>query len=116
MAVAAAIAAQDIYEREGLFARARSLSGKFEDCAHALRDAPHVRDIRNLGLVAGIELEPRPQRPGTRAYEVFLRCLERGVLIRYTGDTLALSPPLIVEPAQIEQIFGTVAEALRSIG
>ncbi len=116
LAVAAAIAAQDIYEREGLFARARSLSGKFEDCAHALRDAPHVRDIRNLGLVAGIELEPRPQRPGTRAYEVFLRCLERGVLIRYTGDTLALSPPLIVEPAQIEQIFGTVAEALRSIG
>lgn len=116
MAVAAAVAAQDIYEREGLFARARSLSGKFEDCAHALRDAPHVRDIRNLGLVAGIELEPRPQRPGSRAYEVFLRCLERGVLIRYTGDTLALSPPLIVEPAQIEQIFGTVAEALRSIG
>jgi beta-alanine--pyruvate transaminase len=116
LAVAATVAALDIYERERLFARARSLSSKFEDCAHALRGAPHVRDIRNLGLVAGIELEPRPERPGSRAYEVFLRCLELGVLIRYTGDTLALSPPLIVEPAQIEQIFGTVAEALQGIG
>jgi beta-alanine--pyruvate transaminase len=116
LAVAATVAALDIYERERLFARARSLSSKFEDCAHALRGAPHVRDIRNLGLVAGIELEPRPERPGSRAYEVFLRCLERGVLIRYTGDTLAFSPPLIVEPAQIEQIFGTVAEALQGIG
>jgi beta-alanine--pyruvate transaminase len=116
LAVAATVAALDIYERERLFARARSLSSKFEDCAHALRGAPHVRDIRNLGLVAGIELEPRPERPGSRAYEVFLRCLELGVLIRYTGDTLAFSPPLIVEPAQIEQIFGTVAEALQGIG
>jgi beta-alanine--pyruvate transaminase len=115
LAVAATLAALDIYERERLFERAQSLSSKFEDCAHALRAAPHVRDIRNLGLVAGIELEPRPERPGSRAYEVFLRCLERGVLVRYTGDTLAISPPLIVEPAQIEQIFGTVAEALQGV-
>jgi beta-alanine--pyruvate transaminase len=74
-----------------------------------------VRDIRNLGLVAGIELEPRPSHPGGRGYEVFLRCLERGVLVRYTGDTLALSPPLIIEPRQIEQLFGTIAETLRSV-
>ena len=60
-------------------------------------------------------LEPRPGRPGSRAYEVFLRCLERGVLVRYTGDTLALSPPLIIEPAQIEQLFDTVAQVLRSV-
>jgi beta-alanine--pyruvate transaminase len=116
LAAAAAIAALDIYQREGLFERAKSLSPRFEDAAHALRHAPHVRDIRNLGLVAGIELEPRAGRPGSRAYEVFLRCLELGVLIRYTGDTLAFSPPLIVEPAQIEQIFATVAEALKSVG
>jgi beta-alanine--pyruvate transaminase len=116
VAAAATLAALDIYQRERLFERAKSLSAKFEDAAHALRHAPYVRDIRNLGLVAGIELEPRPERPGSRAYEVFLRCLERGVLVRYTGDTLAFSPPLIVEPAQIEQIFGTVAEALQSIG
>jgi beta-alanine--pyruvate transaminase len=115
VAMAAAIATLELYEHEQLFARARSLAPQFEDAAHALRNAPHVRDIRNLGLVAGIELEPRPAAPGSRAYEVFLRCLERGVLVRYTGDTLAVSPPLIVEPAQIEQIFGTVAEALQGL-
>jgi beta-alanine--pyruvate transaminase len=115
LAAAATLAALDIYQGEGLFARARSLSGQFEDAAHRLRGAPHVRDIRNLGLVAGIELTPREAHPGSRGYEVFLRCLERGVLVRYTADTLALSPPLIVEPAQIEQIFETVAEVLRSV-
>jgi len=113
LAAAATLAALDIYRREGLFERARLLSADFEQAAHALRGAPHVRDIRNLGLVAGIELESRAGRPGSRAYDVFLRCLERGVLIRYTADTLAFSPPLIVEPAQIEQLFATVAEALR---
>ena len=115
LAAAAALAALDIYQREGLFARARSLSPQFEEAAHGLRGLPHVRDIRNLGLVAGVELESREGSPGRRAYEVFLRCLERGVLIRYTADTLALSPPLIVEPAQIGQIFDTVAEALRGV-
>jgi beta-alanine--pyruvate transaminase len=115
VAAAATIAALDLYEREGLFERARSLSAQFEQAAHALRDAPHVRDIRNLGLVAGIELEPRQGSPGSRAYEVFLGCLERGVLIRYTADTLAFSPPLIVEPAQIEQIFAAVSETLRHV-
>ncbi len=116
LAAAAAIAALDIYRNDRLFERARSLAPLFEQAAHGLRDAPHVRDIRNLGLVAGIELEPRPGKPGSRAYDIFLRCLERGVLVRYTADTLALSPPLIVEPAQIEQIFSTVREALQSVG
>jgi beta-alanine--pyruvate transaminase len=115
LAAAATVAALDIYQRDGLFERARSLSGQFEQAAHALRGAPHVRDIRNLGLVAGIELESREGRPGSRGYEVFLRCLERGVLVRYTADILALSPPLIVEPAQIEQMFATVGEALKAI-
>jgi beta-alanine--pyruvate transaminase len=116
LAAAATLAALDIYQGERLFERARSLSAHFEQAAHALRGAPHVRDIRNLGLVAGIELEPRPGKPGSRAYEVFLGCLSRGVLIRYTADTLAFSPPLIVEPAQIDQIFSTVAETLQGIG
>ena len=116
LAAAATVAALELYQREGLFERAKSLSAQFEQAAHALRGAPHVRDIRNLGLVAGIELEPRPGQPGRRGYELFLRCLERGVLIRYTADIVAFSPPLIVEPAQIEQIFDTVAESLQSIG
>jgi beta-alanine--pyruvate transaminase len=115
VATAAAVAALDIYQREGLFERAKSLSVPFEQAAHALRTAPHVRDVRNLGLIAGIELEPRPGKPGSRGYQVFLRCLERGVLTRYTADILAFSPPLIVEPAQIEQLFDTMAQVLRSI-
>ncbi len=115
LAAAATVAALDIYQRDGLFERARSLSGQFEQAAHALRGAPHVRDIRNLGLVAGIELESREGRPGSRGYEVFLRCLERGVLVRYTADILAFSPPLIVEPAQIDQLFTTVADVLKGI-
>ena len=115
-AAAAAIAALDIYKRERLFERAKELSGAFEDAVHELRNSPHVKDIRNLGLVAGIELEPRADAPGARAYEVFLKCFEAGVLVRYTGDILAFSPPLIVDERQIDQIFSTVGEALRQVG
>jgi beta-alanine--pyruvate transaminase len=114
LAAAAAIEALNVYEREGLFQRAASLAPAFEQAAHSLRDASHVRDVRNLGLVAGIEIEPVPGKPGARGYEVFLRCLARGVLVRYTADILAVSPPLIVTPAQIEQIFATIREALQA--
>jgi beta-alanine--pyruvate transaminase len=116
LASAAALASLDLYEREGLFARAAARAPQFEAAVHALRGAPHVRDIRNLGMMAAIELEPRAGAPGRRGYETFLTCLERGVLIRCTADTLAFSPPLIVEPAQIGVIFDTVADTLRSIG
>jgi len=115
-AAAAAIAALDIYKRERLFERAKELSGAFEDAVHELRNSPHVKDIRNLGLVAGIELESRADAPGARAYEVFLKCFEAGVLVRYTGDILAFSPPLIVDERQIDQIFSTVGDALRQVG
>jgi beta-alanine--pyruvate transaminase len=115
-AAAAAIAALDIYKRERLFERAKELSGAFEDAVHELRNSPHVKDIRNLGLVAGIELESRADAPGARASEVFLKCFEAGVLVRYTGDILAFSPPLIVDERQIDQIFSTVGDALRQVG
>ena len=69
-----------------------------------------MKDVRNLGLVAGIELESREGAPGARAYEVFVKCFEAGVLVRYTGDILAFSPPLIIEDDQIDQIFGTVSK------
>ena len=114
-AAAAAIATLDIYKRERLFERAKELSGAFEDAVHELRSAPYVKDIRNLGLVAGVELEPRADAPGARAYEVFLKCFEAGVLVRYTGDILAFSPPLIIDEQQIEQIFATVGDALRQV-
>jgi beta-alanine--pyruvate transaminase len=116
LAAAAAIAAQELYATEGLFARAAALAAPFEAAVHALRGAPYVRDIRNIGLMAAIELEPRAGQPGRRGYETFLGCLERGVLVRCTADTLAFSPPLIIEPAQIAVIFDTVAETLRAVG
>ena len=114
VAAAAALATLDIYARENLFERAKALAPYWEAAAHSLKGLPHVIDIRNLGLVAGIELEPVPAKAGTRAFEVYLKCFERGLLIRQTADILALSPPLIVEKAQIDEIFGKLAEVLKS--
>jgi len=115
LACAAGIGTLDTMEEEGLLERAASLEKYWEDAAHALKDARHVVDIRNLGLVAGIELEPRPGAPGKRAYEVFVKSFEAGVLIRYTGETIAFSPPLIIEKAQIDRIFETVRPILSSL-
>ncbi|WP_233857538.1 aspartate aminotransferase family protein [Paraburkholderia sp. HD33-4] len=114
-AAAAAIATLDIYKRDRLFERAKELSGVFEDAVHELHGSPHVKDIRNLGLVAGVALESRQGAPGARGYEVFLKCFEAGVLVRYTGDILAFSPPLIVDEQKIDQIFSTVRDALRHV-
>ncbi len=111
LACAAALATLDIYQREGLFERAASLEEHWADAMHRLRGAPHVIDVRNIGLVAGIELAPRESAPGARAFATFVECFERGLLIRVTGDVIALSPPLIVEPGQIDEI----AETLRSV-
>ncbi|MBB3257767.1 beta-alanine--pyruvate transaminase [Paraburkholderia bannensis] len=115
LAAAAAIATQDLYRREGLFERAHSLAPKFEAAAHALRDAPHVKDVRNLGMVAGIELDSRDGAPGARAYEVFVKCFEAGVLVRFTGDILAFSPPLVITEEEIGRLFGTVREVLAKV-
>jgi len=115
LACAAGIATLDTYAEEGLLTRGQSLEKHFEDCMHALKGTRHVIDVRNLGLMGAVELEPRAGKPGARAYEAFLKAYEAGVLMRWTGDTLAFSPPLIVEKAQIERIFDTVRSALASI-
>jgi len=115
LACAAGMAALDVYADEGLFARARELSPYWEEAVHALRGLPHVIDLRNLGLVAGVELEPRPGAPGARAADVFLDCFARGVLTRVTGDTIALSPPLIAERAHVDELFDVLAGALRRV-
>ncbi len=115
VACAAGLATLDVYAEEGLFQRAGELSGYWEDAVHSLKGLPHIIDLRNLGLMAGIELEPRPDKPGARAFETFLKCYEDGVLIRTTADIIALSPPLIVEKAQIDQIFDTIGGALKQI-
>jgi beta-alanine--pyruvate transaminase len=114
-ACAAALATQDIYEREGLLTRAKELAKTWEDAVHSLRSLPNVIDIRNLGLVAGVELQPRPGAPGARGYEVLVKAFEKGLLVRITGDTIALSPPLIVSPAQIDELATTLAEVLKSV-
>ena len=113
VACAAGVATLGIYQREGLLTRAKSLAAPWEEAAHALRGLPHVIDVRNYGLILGLELEPIPGKAGARAYDVFVRCFERGVLVRQTGDVIALSPPLIIEPSHIEQIFSTLAAVLR---
>jgi beta-alanine--pyruvate transaminase len=115
LACAAGIGTLDTYAEEGLLTRGASLEKRFEDCLHALKAARHVIDARNIGLMGAVELEPRAGAPGKRAYEAFLKCFEAGVLVRYTGDVLAFSPPLIVEPAQIDRIFETVAKALSTV-
>jgi beta-alanine--pyruvate transaminase len=113
-ACAAGLATLGIYEREGLLTRAKSLAGTWEDAAHSLRGLPHVVDIRNYGLILGLELESIPGKVGARAFDVYLKCFERGLLIRQTGDILALSPPLIVQPAQIDQMFTTIGAVLKA--
>ncbi|MGY0195530.1 aminotransferase class III-fold pyridoxal phosphate-dependent enzyme [Leptothrix sp. BB-4] len=115
LACAAGLATLDTYAEEGLLTRAAEMQPTFADALFTLRDAPNVIDIRTIGLVGGIELAPRPGEPGKRAFDVFLDCFERGLLIRTTGDTIALSPPLIIEKQHIGQIVETLGAALRRV-
>jgi beta-alanine--pyruvate transaminase len=113
VACAAALATLDVYLKEGLLTRAASLAPEWENAVHSLRGLPHVVDVRNYGLIGAVELEPRAGKPGTRAFEVFLKCFERGVMVRQTGDTIAMSPPLIVNSKQIAQLVETLAAVIR---
>ncbi|KQP10530.1 beta alanine--pyruvate aminotransferase [Methylobacterium sp. Leaf99] len=114
-ACAAGLATLDIYAREGLLTRAAGLSETWAEAVHGLASAPHVIDIRSLGLVAGIELAPREGAPGARAYEIFVDCFERGLLVRVTGDIVALSPPLIVEAGQIDAMVSILGDAIARV-
>jgi len=113
VACAAGLATLDIYRREGLLTRARTLAKKWEDAAHALQGLPHVIDVRNYGLILGLELAPMAGKAGARAFEAYTKCFERGLLVRQSADILALSPPLIVTPEQIDEMFGTLVDVLR---
>ena len=114
-ACAAGLATLEIYEREGLLTRAKTLARYWEDAAHSLKGLPHVIDIRNYGLILGLELASIPGKVGARAFEVYTKCFDRGLLIRQTADILALSPPLIIERPQIDQIFATLTEVLKGL-
>ncbi len=115
LACAAGLATLKVFEDEKLFERAAEIAPYWQDALHSLRDARHVFDIRNIGLIGGVELESRTGAAGTRAMEAFKACFDKGLLVRVTGDILAFSPPLIVEKAQIDEIVGIVRDVLSKI-
>jgi beta-alanine--pyruvate transaminase len=114
LASAAAIAAIDLHHSEDLAGRAMAMESYFEDGAHSMAGLPNVIDVRNMGLVAGIELQGRTGMPTDRATRIFQRCFDNGVLIRTTGDIVALSPPLIVEKKHVDRIFEVLGDAIRA--
>jgi len=115
VAAAAGLAALDVYQEDGLFEQANDLAPYWEDALHSLKDCKNVIDIRNLGLIGAIELAPIDGKPTARAFDAFLKCYEKGVLIRTTGDIIALSPPLIAEKQHVDQIFDTIRTVLGEI-
>jgi beta-alanine--pyruvate transaminase len=110
---AAGLATLDIYEDEGLLNRGAEMADYWADALHSLKGLPHVADIRNCGLVGAIELESIPGQPVKRAFNAFLKAFEKGLMIRTTGDIIALSPPLIISKAEIDQLFGILSEVLK---
>ncbi|KAA2213917.1 aspartate aminotransferase family protein [Teichococcus oryzae] len=114
LAAAASIATLALHKAEDLPGRARAMEPYFEEAAHSLRGLPNVVDIRSIGLVCGIELSSRPGKPAARAVDVFRKCFDDGVLIRTTGDIIALSPPLIAEKQHVDRIFETLSGAIKA--
>ncbi|MBW7934444.1 MAG: aspartate aminotransferase family protein [Gemmatimonadaceae bacterium] len=116
LAAAAGLATLDLYAAEGIFERAKAMAPVWEAAVHSLKGARHVIDVRNLGLVAGVELEPRAGKPGARAYDVFVNAFfHQNALLRVTGDILALSPPLIISESQVDELVTKVRRALEAI-
>jgi len=115
LACAAAMATLQVYEEESLFQRAADLSPHLEDAIHSLKDMPNVIDIRNIGLVGAIELAPRDGAPGARGMEACIKAYEAGLMVRVSGDVIALSPPFIVEKSQIDEMMGILSEVIKNI-
>ena len=115
IASAAGIATLDTYADEGLLTRAASMEKHWENALHGLADAPHVIDIRNMGLIGAVELASIPDAPGKRAFDAFVKAFEKGIMIRITGDTIAMSPPLIISEAQIDELIDTLGQVLREV-
>jgi beta-alanine--pyruvate transaminase len=115
IAAACGIATLETYKQEGLFERARELEGYWQEALHSLKGLPHVIDIRNMGLIGAVELEGIPGEPTKRAFNAFLKAYEKGILIRTTGDIIAMSPPLIISKAEIDQLIGTLGDVLKTL-
>ncbi|WP_176036737.1 aspartate aminotransferase family protein [Brucella tritici] len=113
VAAAAGLATLEVYAEEGLLTRGAELANHWQEALHSLKGVSNVIDIRNLGLVGAIELSSRKDAPGARAYDIFVDCFQKGLLIRVTGDVIALSPPLIVEKEQIDTIVSILGDAIK---
>ena len=115
LAAAAGIATLDLYQSEGIFEHAQSLHSYWQEAVHSLQGRRHIIDVRNMGIVAGIELDPRPGAPTKRAMELFHKCFDAGLLVRATGDIIALSPPLILLISHIDEMVGRIADIVETI-
>ena len=115
IAAAAGIATLETYKEEGLFERANELAPYWEQALHSLKGTRNVIDIRNMGLIGAVELEPIAGQPTKRAFSAFLKAYEKGILIRTTGDIIAMSPPLIISKAEIDRLIGTLKEVLDTL-
>jgi beta-alanine--pyruvate transaminase len=111
---AAAIGTLETYKEEGLLTRAAELAPYWEEGIHSLKGLPHVLDIRNIGLIGAVELDPVPGEPSKRAYNVFVEAFNRGLLVRSTGDIIAMSPPLIIEKQEIDQLIEILSGVLKA--
>jgi beta-alanine--pyruvate transaminase len=115
LAAAAGLATLDLYKSEGIWENAASLHGYWQDAVHSLRGKRHIIDIRNMGIVAGIELAPHPDGIGKRGMALFHKCFDNGLLVRATGDIIALSPPLILQKAHIDEMIGRIGELVETV-
>ena len=115
VACAAGLGTMEVYEEEGLLTRVGEIAQYWEDAAHSLKDVPNVVDIRTIGLIAAVELAPRPGAVGARGLEAHIKAFAKGVYIRTTGDVLAFAPPLIIQKSEIDQLFGTAREVLKTV-
>jgi beta-alanine--pyruvate transaminase len=114
-ACAAGLATLDIYKDEGLLTRGASMAEYWRDALHSLKGLPNVVDIRNVGLMGAVEVAPRSEGVGARGYDVMVDCFNRGLYLRMSGDSFALSPPLIVEKSHIDDIVSILGDAIKRV-
>ena len=115
IASAAGIATLETYKEEALFERAAEIAPYWQEALHSLRDSRHVIDVRNMGLIGAVELDPIAGEPTKRAFSAFLAAYDKNILIRTTGDIIAMSPPLMISKAQIDTLIGTLADVLAKL-
>ncbi|MEN3277777.1 MAG: beta-alanine--pyruvate transaminase, partial [Massilia sp.] len=115
LACAASLATLEVFKEQNILEHAQSMQGYWEDAIHSLKGLPHVIDLRSIGMIAGIELETIPGKPSVRAFNAFKKAFADGVLIRTTGDIIALSPPLVIEKKHIDELFGKLATVLKNL-